>query len=40
MQLGNMISRIDIVNNDKKSDEINRINLIDENVSGERNQIG
>ena len=40
MQLVNFISQRNIENIDKKSDTINRINMIDENISDERNQIG
>ena len=40
MQLGNLIFQRNIYNIYKQYDEINRINMIDENVSDERNQIG
>ena len=40
MQLGNMRSPINIENITKQSEEINGINIIDENVSDERDLIG
>ena len=40
MQLGNMRSPINIENITKQSEEIIGINIIDENVSDERDHIG
>ena len=40
MQLGNLRSQINMDNIDKQYDERNQINIIDKNVSDERNQIG
>ena len=40
MKLVNLISQRDLENLDKKSDQINQIDIIDDKKSYERNQIG